>query len=243
MSEDVRATERNHVKPPPLDPTPSAPKIVLRGEGTEILRIFNPTEHSHTELSFRPFGPILRFDHHRAPLDNAAIDEERAIWYGAPLEQPEGMVTALEICMWECFAAERRVMPNRALGRVRVAAGQTLALLSLVDADAVSAGTITQLAAAANPHDSQEWSRFFYDKPDIYTRIDGLLYRSAWIGGFNIALSERGRPKLESHPDPGSLPLEHPSLRGPIAEIAYRNGWTLARARIAESAEDPRSNL
>jgi hypothetical protein len=233
VSEDARRTERNHVKPPPPDPAPGAPEIVLWGEGTEILRIFDPTEGSNTELSFRLFGPILRFDHHRAPLENAAIDKERAIWYGAPLDQPEGMVTALEICMWESFAAERRVLPNRALGRVRVAAGQTLALLSLVDADAVRAGTIAQLAVTANPRDSQEWSRFFYDEPDIYTRIDGLLYRSAWIGGFNIALYERGQPKLESHPGLGSLPLDHPSLRGPIAEIACRHGWTLARARIA----------
>lgn len=193
---------------------------------TEFLRIYDPVLRGATELSFRHWGPRLRFDHHRAPIAAPADDSERAVWYGAPLVQDPGSVGPLELCLWERFADARRVELAQALGRVRVVAGHELLLLSLIDADAAEAGTIAQVAATANAEMSQAWSRYFWEHPEIYGEIDGMLYRSAWVGAVNVCLYERAAPKIEPV-GIGSMLLDDPRLAGQIAEIADRRRWTL----------------
>lgn len=221
---------RDHVAPPP----PAVPPTPVTAEwkaGTEILRIYSLSAYTPDELSFRFYGPLLRFDHHRAPITAPAEDPERAIWYGAKLNQPPGMVSALEVCMWECFAAERRVDTSRLLGRVQVRAGEALRLLDLTGSHATDAGTIKQLANTPSPADSQEWSRYFYEHPQVYEEIDGLLFESAWCGGLNVALYERCRAKL----DPvgiGSLALSNSALYGEVVTIAAKRGWSIAAATI-----------
>jgi len=224
--------DRDQLLPPPPDPLPTDPKTAHWGAGTELLRIYSPLPYGYTELSFRWWGPALRFDHHRSPITAPSDDPERSVWYGAPLAQPisRGSVRALELCMWECFGRERRVDLSCSLGRVKVKAGETLDLLSLVDADAADAGTIAQLAATPTPGMSQAWSRFFYDRPDVYGDIDGLLYRSTWLGGLNVLLYERAGGKIEPYAALGSLPLTHPALQTEVASIADARRWTLASA-------------
>jgi len=224
--------DRDHLAPPPPDPLPTDPKTVTWSGGTELLRIFNPLPHGYTELSFRHWGPALRFDHQRAPITAPETDPDRGVWYGAPLDQPtgRGSVGALELCMWECFASQRRVDPTCALGRVKVKVGSAVRLLSVVGSDAADAGTIAQIAATPNPGMSRAWSRFFYERSDVYGDIDGLLYRSAWVGGLNVLLYERAGGKIEAAGALGSLPLAHPALQFEVAAIADRRKWTVASA-------------
>ena len=97
--------------------------------------------------------------------------------------QESDPIEALEVCLWECFGEGRSINRGCFLGRVRVSAGHELKLLDLVDKGAIKAGTIAQIAATADPSMSQAWSRYFYETPDSYDEIDGLIYRSSWIGG------------------------------------------------------------
>ena len=217
---------RNHLTAPPPDPLPARPRVRAAPAGREFLRIFDPVPRGDTELIFRHWGPRLRFDHQRAPITSPAIDEERGVWYGAPREQVPGGVAALELCLWESFGSGRRIELRCALAHVRVRGGEELQLLSLVDADAADAGTIAQLAATADVEMSQAWSRYFWEHPEIYGEIDGLLYRSAWVGAVNVCLYERAKAKIESV-GVGSMLLSDPLLVGEIAAIAHRRGSAL----------------
>ena len=131
---------RDHVTPPPQ---PKSPKPVIKKSAKAqggLLRIYTASTHTPDEPTFRHYGPALRFDHHRGSMAAAEVDVERGIWYGAALRQPSGMVSALEVCMWECFGAERRVDMSRFLGRVQVRGGESLRLLDLTGAKAIEAG-------------------------------------------------------------------------------------------------------
>ena len=133
--------------------------------------------------------------------------------------------------MWECFGAERRVDTSRILGRVQVRRGEVLRLLDLTGSHATDAGTIKQLTNTPNPADSQEWSRYFYDHPENYEEIDGLLFESAWCGGLNVALYERTLPKLEAV-GIGSLALSHSRLYAEVVKITAKRGWSIASATL-----------
>lgn len=221
---------RDHVTLPPPDPLPTTLEIVEWREKTEFVRIYNPNAFGQTELTFRHHGPLSRFDHHRAPPEAPEEDLERAIWYGAPIEQPT--IEAFEICAWECFASKLRVDPSYRLGRVQVASGEKLVLLSLIDGAANQAGTVAQIAATPNAEDSQAWSRFFYETDSVYGTLDGLVYRSAWTGGLCVALYERAAPAMAVRSGLSSLPLRHPWLEERLAELAKQYGWTIAVAGL-----------
>ena len=49
--------------PPPLRRI--TPKFVTLNRNDVLLRIFDPTKYDATGTSFRNYGPISRFDHHR----------------------------------------------------------------------------------------------------------------------------------------------------------------------------------
>lgn len=227
---DAEVGDRNHVTPPPPKVTPN-PQLVTYLAGTQLLRIYDP-QWSPDEIFFRHWGPRLRFDHHRAPLAQPETDEERAIWYGAPLIQASDEIEGLEVCLWECFGERRRIDPGCFLGRIRVADGHELKLLNLVDKGAIEAGTIAQIAATPDPALSQEWSRYFYENPMLYDEIDGLFYRSSWIGGINVALYERGAAKVESRPELASLRFTEGGLGYRIARFADRYGFSLSCAEL-----------
>jgi hypothetical protein len=228
VSQEERPEHRDHVELPPPDPLPDDPKLVTLTAGAEILRIFSPEPFGYTAVSFRNFGPALRFDHQRAPITDPSEDADRGIWYGALLIQPEGAESALHTCLRECFQKVRRVDPNAHLGRVRVTDRDELRLLSLVDRGATRAGTITQMPASSDARKSQAWSRYFYETPGIFGEPDGLLYRSTYNGSLNVALYERASDALEPHPARESLRLSYGALRSTVAEFAVANGWSLA---------------
>jgi hypothetical protein len=206
--------------------------VIPFGGGTEILRIFNPEPHGYTAVSFRRFGPALRFDHHRGPLDDPREDPDRGIWYGALLAQPADVESAFETCLRECFQAIRRVDPDAHLGRVRIRDGDRLRLLSLVDGAATRAGTIFQLPASSDARKTQAWSRYFYETPAVYDEVDGLLYRSAYNGSLNVALYERANGALEPHPEHESLRLGHPALYPAVVAFAVPKKWSLRTVEL-----------
>ena len=63
--------------PPPLRSV--APKFITLNRNDELIRIFNPTSYGATATSYRNYGPISRFDHHRESKNR--IDPERSVIY------------------------------------------------------------------------------------------------------------------------------------------------------------------
>lgn len=167
--------------------------------GGELYRVYDPARHDTGPLSFRTAGPLVRFDHHE---DGAS---ERAIYYAA---------LSLEGCVVEVFGDVGVV----SLGGLRIAnplLARGLLLLDLRAHGAMRAGTVVAVSSADHPF-SQQWSRYFYEHPDAYGSIDGLIYASAHNGADAIALYERAEEALV-------CPAERDwSLREPVVETAIR---------------------
>jgi hypothetical protein len=72
-----------------------------------------------------------------------------------------------------------------------------LRLLDLRGRGAMRAGSVAALSQDADYRLSQSWSRYFYEHPDSYTSIDGILYANAHNSGDAVALYERAAGALK----------------------------------------------
>lgn len=204
---------------PPPPKRPPKPVFSEVPAGTSLVRLFDPTHHGATALSFRFFGPLRRFDHHRGsgPERDPADDPERGISYaGGSHETDDG----LSCCIVEIFGDTGIV----AFGEWQVAAPLLMRDLHLLDVRkrcAMRAGTIRAIDACEHGS-SQPWARFFYEQESLYTRLDGIVYASAHNGDTAIALYERAQDALSCPPD-RVMHLDHPALRPRILEIMKDN--------------------
>jgi len=152
-------------------------------EGTDLFRIYDPgAPHGPRDgRAFRWHGPYARFDHHRS----SGGRERRGIWY-AGLSLSCAVVEAFDVGVVEAG--------TKHLARLR--ATRELLLLDLRGRAAMRAGTVAAISAG-NHSLSQPWSRYFWEHPEIYAELDGLLYSSAHNGEPAVALYERARDGLE----------------------------------------------
>jgi hypothetical protein len=180
--------------------------------GSMLLRIFNPTSHNVTALTFRKTGPICRFDHHKE-ADPPAHDPDRGIIYGA---------WTLRACLVEVFGDTRIVQP----GEYQVAAltiTRELRLLDLRGGNAMRAGTVAAICKDSRRSDSQAWSRFFYDTEYEYGRLDGLIWGNAHNDEDAIALYERAQDGVTCGAA-DIVPLSDEALRFEIQTSAAETG-------------------
>jgi hypothetical protein len=169
------------INPPPPKQTPT-PVLKQVTAGSVLLRIYNPTRHNTQALSFRQFGPISRFDHHRN-VDPPNLDPERGIIYAG---------YSLRCCLVEIFGDSNDVV----VGEHEVASltvTRDLTLLDLRGGNAMKAGTIASVGKDSNRQFSQAWSRFFYDTIYTYGNLDGLIWGNAHNNEDAIALYERAQ--------------------------------------------------
>jgi hypothetical protein len=202
-------------------PPERAPDPIYRvlSAGSSLVRLFNPASHGATALSFRSYGPLLRFDHHRGwgGERQPTGDPERGIYYAA---------LSLSSCLVEIFGdtgvidyGEWHVaMPHLA---------RDLRLLDLRGAGAMRAGSVAALAKVPDPPLSQAWSRYFYENEAHFPRIDGLSYFNAHNDEEALALYERAADALDC-PDDRIIRLDHGALRPAILAIAERHSLILA---------------
>jgi RES domain len=177
-----------------LGSPPSAPEEHPNAEietlpaGTRLRRIYTPKPYGTEALTFRSFGPVSRFDHHRRPngFPAAGHDPDRGIMYAT-----EG----LRCCLAEAFGDEGVVeVDGYYVALLEVAA--PLALLDVRDIAARRAGTIPAVYGDGNRETTQDWGRYWYEHPD-FQHCDGLLYRSAQTGEDDVvALWERAEGKV-----------------------------------------------
>ncbi|MBV9389809.1 MAG: RES family NAD+ phosphorylase [Chroococcidiopsidaceae cyanobacterium CP_BM_ER_R8_30] len=168
--------------PPPE--RPPSPIFYIQPAGSAIVRIFDPTRHNTTALTFRHFGPLARFDHQRAshPQD----DPERGVYYCAP---------SFSSCLVEVFGDTGIIE----IGFQCVCYPQVIRELKLLDlrgSGAMKAGSVAALSKVAERSLSQAWSRYFYEHQEIYTAIDGILYYNAHNDEEAIVLYERAKNGL-----------------------------------------------
>ena len=130
--------------PPPA--RPPSPLFHLLPAGSKIVRIYDPTTHGTTELTFRFFGPLARFDHHQGP--HPQEDLERGIYYAAP---------SFSSCLVEVFGDTGVIeTANKRVCHPRL--NRELRLLDLRGSGAMKTGSVGALAKVADRSLSQAWS-------------------------------------------------------------------------------------
>lgn len=152
------------------------------------MRVFEPTSFEATAISFRDFGPLRRFDHHRAGTDGTPThDPDRGIWYGAP---------TLPGCLVEVFRDTGVIDPADRLVAIPDVTRE-LVLLDLRRNGAMRAGSVAALCKTADLDITQAWSRYFHDDPNgNYGEVDGLIYLNAHNDDETIALYEHAHGSL-----------------------------------------------
>jgi hypothetical protein len=217
--------------PPPRGPV--APRFYRMPADTTLYRIFDPTRHGATALSFRSYGPLLRFDHHRgapdpgdpsldAPGDplrpRPAVDPARGIYYAG---------CTISACVVEVYGDTRLIVP----GDRMLAAPRTTRILTLLDLRgpaAMRAGTVTALAKVLDYGLTWAWARCFYERIDLYGSVDGLLYGGAHNDEEALALFERAADALICPPE-RIIRLDAPELDRLLHQIARDNNLVLLR--------------
>lgn len=198
-----------HIAPPPPNNPPS-PLFYILDISSQIIRIFDPTQYATQALTFRNYGSIHRFDHHRGTKPQT--DPERGIYYAA---------FTLSGCLVECFGDTGVVeIQQECVCLVNIT--RPLKLLDLRGSGAMRAGSVSALAKTADRSLSQQWSRYFYEQENIYTKIDGVVYFNAHNDEEAIALYERAEDGLACSPQQ-IIRLDDLSLRPAIQKVALDN--------------------
>lgn len=191
--------------PPPLRSI--SPEFITLGHNDELLRIFDPTSYNTTAISFRNYGPISRFDHHREMADS--IDPQRSVIY---------MGLTLSCCLVEIFG-DGEIIDVKQRQLAFITLNKTIKLLDLRGSAAMLAGTVSALSSITERSISQAWGRYFYENQELYGQIDGLIFAGAHNSEDAIVLYERAKPKVESA-KVEVLNLNHPDLRDAILSIS-----------------------
>ncbi|PSB05676.1 RES domain-containing protein [Pleurocapsa sp. CCALA 161] len=211
--------------PPPIGGISPTHVTLKSREG--LIRIFDPTQYGSTATSFRSYGPISRFDHHRKYSNK--IDPDRSVIYAG---------LTLSCCLVEVFgdcgviALEQRQVAFLTLTN-------DIKLLDIRGSGSMGAGTVAAISGVTQRDISQAWGKYFYEHPELYDEIEGLIFSArkrvevsstsaslasgAHNGEDAIVLYERAKPKIESA-RVGVLNLNHPDLVAPILEIAEVHG-------------------
>jgi len=209
------------INPPP--PTRVVnPMILGVPVGTPLVRLFDPTtKHHQTPCSFRMNGPRKRFDHHQAdpktrdPIDNP----DRGIYYsGAQYDNSLG----LACCIVELFG-DTGVVDFGEWHIAMPTLNRAIQLLDLRHKGAMRAGSAIAVTACDHQQ-SQPWSRYFYENPEIYTQLDGIMYPNAHNGELSLALYERAKDALDCSASP--VRLDHPGLRSTVLAIMRDHSLT-----------------
>ncbi len=196
--------------PPPRQPNPLFHDLP---SGSLLVRIFVPSRYGATAAGFRSYGPLHSFDHHLGGGDGTpGEDAKRSIYYAAP---------TLSGCLVEVFG-DTGVID---LDRHQVASPilrRDLRLLDLRHNGAMRAGTKAAITKVSERKLSQAWSRHFYETPEVYGEVDGVIYLNAHNDEDAIALYERASDALECPPE-RIMKLDDEALRAAVLEAADDN--------------------
>lgn len=199
-----------HIPPPPPARPPN-PLFAIIHSGAFLVRLFDPSRFGTTALSFRRFGPLLRFDHHGPAGLSPGPDPARGIYYVAQ---------TLSGCLVEVFGDTGLIITGDWHG-ARPQLTRDLRLLDLRGSGALRAGSVSALSKVPDHGLAQAWSRHFYESGE-YRTCDGVLYYNAHNDEEAIALYERAEAALIC-PASAVLRLDDPALRPELLRLAQDN--------------------
>jgi hypothetical protein len=199
--------------PPPA--TPPNPVFHRLPAGTDLFRLFNPARHATTATSFRYFGPLLRFDHHRSTPGMPGPDMERGVYYAS---------LTLSCCIVEIFGDTGLID----CGNWHIAMpflSRDVRLLDLRGNGAMRAGSVAALGKVPDHSISQHWSNWFYEQME-YRQPEGLHWYNAHNDEESLMFYERAEDALVCPPD-RIIRLDDPSFRPDLLRIATDNNLIL----------------
>ncbi len=176
--------------------------------GTTIQRIFDPNSYGATATGFRYYGSLSRFDHQQGNKQ-PKIDKERGIIYAG---------LNLSCCLIEVFGDDE-IIKIQQQQIAYITLNHSLKLLDIRKSGAWDAGSVAAMTVDGRRRLTQAWSRYFYENPDLYDYVDGLIFDNAHNGKPAIALYERASSKLLSA-DVSIFNLNEPTIRETILAIA-----------------------
>ena len=175
----------------PLLPPPSreiAPQYYVIPAGTVLKRIFDPTSYGSCASGFRYNGPRSRFDHHSRVDGKPADDPNRGIIYAG---------YTLSCCLVEIFGDEDLItIGQHELATIKL--NRSIELLDLRGSGCWNAGLNTTIANNDRRTLTQEWSKYFYETPEKYGNIEGIIFSSAKNGEDALAFYERAKIQITS---------------------------------------------
>jgi RES domain len=195
---------------PPTDYPDVDPTFDRIAPGSVIYRLYSPEPYKTRPATFRRYGPIARFDHHRAGAGGARRrDRNRGIVYAS---------RHFVCSMGEKFGdpGEVKLAGNRV---ARLAVDEELCLVDLCETAATGVGTTQAIGADGRRKVTQAWGRWLYDHPQL-ADADGLRYTSFHTGLPAIALWERARGKVRC-PRGNSWDLASSVLRTDVQVAAF----------------------
>lgn len=176
--------------PPPSRFEPIDPAVERIPPGEVLLRIYSPEPYGTEATTFRGFGPLLRFDHHRPDASDAPReDPDRGVLYAA---------SGFTCCVAERFGDEGAItLTGNRVARLRVI--DELQLLDLRGLAATRVGTAPGIGAVGERRVTHGWARYLYAHPRL-RRCKGLVYTSFHSGLDAVVLWERARKSIVCRP-------------------------------------------
>ncbi len=146
-----------------------------------------------------------------------ADDPLRGIYYAA---------LDIEGAVVEVFGDSERLIDPGSFRLVRLSLVEPLRLLDLRGRGGMVAGPTAGISGTENRALTQAWARFFYDRSDLYTSIDGVRYANSHNQLDAIAVFERGEHAIACARQ-FQIRLADPSLEPTLLRIAERNNLVL----------------
>ena len=151
------------------------------------LRIYHRDELTPAADTRRPFGPLLRFDHHTPPFAAPGVcPTGRTVVYAAK---------TLRTCGAEVFgdAGVATVCPRLRVGVVRPA--RAVAVQDVQANGSMLIGALPALGTADVPRtETQAWARAIYEDRPASPLVTGIRYTSAHDEGASVALWDTSPP-------------------------------------------------
>ena len=175
------------IYPPPPN-REIAPQYYVIPAGTILKRIFNPTSYGASATGFRYNGSRSRFDHQVRINGKPADDPNRGIIYAG---------YTLSCCLVEIFEDEDLItIGQHQLATIEL--NQSIRLLDLRGSGCWNAGLNTTIANNDRRRLTQKWSKYFYETPEKYGNIEGIIFSSAKNGEDALAFYERAKIQITS---------------------------------------------
>lgn len=201
------------------------PKFYTLMEGTKLYRIYE-TKYCPKPTDFRYCGPMHRFDHHQS--EPACVDYKPQKYNASNNSQRGILYVGLEFscCLVEIFGSTPHaayIDDKRWLAILT--SKKDLTLLDIRNNGAMLVGANMATVGTSERSITQAWSRHFYERTDIFTKVHGIIYCNVHNGEDAIAFYERAE-NLFAYSSEDVFKLNNKNLKRYIRDAGEKNNIT-----------------